>query len=135
MNVVGLDNIVYNLNLTGLRAHGRMQNKSDLHLETRKLLNSIFPTMQILEEVPVNIRRNEILFLDFYLPLIRTCVEVHGEQHYKFIRFYHQTMIGFAKSKKRDDEKSQWCSINNIKQIILPYNESPEQWRLRLTND
>lgn len=135
MNVVGLDNIVYKLNLTGLRAHGRMQNKSVLHLEARKLLNSIFPTMQIVEEVPISIRRNETLFLDFYLPLIKTCVEVHGEQHFKFIKFYHQTAMGFAKSKKRDDEKSQWCLINNIKQIIFPYNESVDQWRSKLIND
>jgi hypothetical protein len=135
MNVVGLDSTVYNLNLTGLRSHGRMQNKSDLHLQARKLINSIFPTMQVLEEVPINIRRNEILYLDFYLPLTRTCVEVHGEQHYRFIKFYHQSIMGFAKSKKRDDEKSIWCSVNNIKQIILPYNESLEQWRLRIIND
>jgi hypothetical protein len=133
--MVGLDNIVYKLNLTGLRSHGRMQNKSGLHLEARKLINSIFPTMQILEEVPINIRKNEVLYLDFYLPLTRTCIEVHGEQHYKFIKFYHQNMMGFAKSKKRDDDKSQWCSINNIKQIILPHNESLEQWKLRLIND
>lgn len=132
MNVVGLDNVIYNLNLTGLQAHGRMQNKSSIHLAARKLLNSVFPTMHILEEVPINIRRNEILFLDFYLPLIKTCVEVHGEQHYKFNRFYHQTMMGFAKSQKRDNEKSQWCSINNIKQIIFPYDEPSEKWRLRL---
>jgi len=135
MNVVGLDNIVYNWNLTGYRSHGRMQNKSDLHLEARKLINSVFPTMQILEEVPINIRKNEILYLDFYLPLIKTCIEVHGEQHYKFVRFYHHNTIGFAKSKKRDDEKTQWCSINSIKQIVLPYNESIEQWKLRIINE
>jgi hypothetical protein len=132
MNVVDLDGNSYLWQLTGCLSHGKITNKSDLHLSARSLIKELFPTLQILEEVPIKITRSETLFLDFYLPLIKTCVEVHGEQHYKFVKFYHQNMIGFAKSKKRDSSKTEWCNINNIKQIILPHYESIEQWKDRL---
>jgi hypothetical protein len=55
------------------------------------MLHEKFPTLQILEEVSIPLRSKETLYLDFYIPLIKKCIEVHGEQHYKFVPFYHTT--------------------------------------------
>jgi predicted adenine nucleotide alpha hydrolase (AANH) superfamily ATPase len=64
--------------------------------------------------------------------LIKTCVEVHGEQHFKFVAFYHNTVLNFLKAKKRDQEKEEWCEKNNIKYISLAYNENEQEWKNKI---
>lgn len=135
MQVEDLDGNISAWNLTGYIAKGKLGNKSSFHLQTRELLASMFPTLQILEEVPISIRRSETLYLDFYLPLKKLCVETHGEQHYKFVPFYHNNKFNFLKSQKRDREKEEWCQINGIKYVALPHYENIEQWTERLTNE
>jgi hypothetical protein len=123
MLIKDLDGNSHNWQLTGNMAKGKVTNKSSLHLQARGLISSLYPTLQILEEVPISLRKNEILYLDFYIPLKKVCCEVHGEQHYKFVSFYHNNMLNFLKSQKRDKEKQEWCEINNILYIELPYND------------
>lgn len=135
MQVKDLDGNIQSWHLTGYIAKGRLDNKSSFHLNARELLANLFPTLQILEEVPIPLRRSETLYLDFYLPLKKMSIEVHGEQHYKFIPFYHGNMLNFLKSQRRDKEKEEWCEINGIKYLALPYNEKIEQWRERLENE
>lgn len=135
MQIRDLDGNICNWQLTGSIAHGTVKTKSSLHLLARNIIHNIFPTMQILEEVPIPLRRSETLYLDFYIPLIKRAVEVHGEQHYKFVPFYHNTTLGFVKHKKRDQEKKEWCDTNNILYIELPFDENQEQWINRIKND
>ena len=135
MQIVTLDGNIQNWQLTGHFAHARLENKSSLHTAARGLLKNKFPTFQILEEVPVPIKRSETFFIDFYIPLLKTAIEVHGEQHYKFVGFYHNNQLGYLKSQKRDREKKEWCEINSIKYIELPYNENTDQWIERINND
>jgi hypothetical protein len=112
MQVKDLDGNSCHWQLIGNIAHGSVQNKSSLHLQARELIHTCFPTLQVLEEIPVNIRRSETLYLDFYLPLIKKCIEVHGEQHYKFSRFFH----------------------NGIEYIELPFDQI-DQWESRIKNE
>ena len=132
MFVRDLDDNTSMWHLTGRASNGRIAHKSSFHLEARALLTSYFPTLQILEEIPISIRKSETLYLDFYLPLIKTCVEVHGQQHYEFVPFYHHDIRGFWKTKKRDREKTDWCAMNNIRHVALPYNETIDQWKERV---
>ena len=129
MIVRDLNGNTINWNLTGHIAKGRIKEKSSFHLGTRKVLTEIFPTLQILEEVPIPLRKSETLYLDFYLPLIKKAIEVHGEQHYKFIPFYHSNRMNFLKAQKRDAEKKEWCEINGITHVVLPHFESLDKWR------
>lgn len=135
MQIKDLDGNIHKWQLTGSIAHGKIQNKSSLHLLARQLIQQCYPTMQILEEVPIPLRRSETLFLDFYIPLIKKTIEVHGEQHYKFSKFYHNNQLGFLKHKKRDQEKQEWCYSNSITYIELPYNENADQWLERIKNE
>lgn len=134
MLVKDLDGNTHNWQLTGNMAKGKVDNRSSLHLLARTLITNYFPTLQILEEVPIPLRKNDTLYLDFYLPLKKICFEAHGEQHYKFTPFYHSNMFNFMKSQKRDREKQEWCELNNIKHIILPYDENDEQWSEKIKN-
>lgn len=134
MLVKDLDGNTHNWLLTGNMAKGKITNKSSYHLRARSIITEVYPTLQILEEVPIQLRKNEILYLDFYLPLKKICFEVHGEQHYKFVPFYHSNILGFLKAQKRDREKQEWCENNSIKYISLAYNKENE-WRDQIVND
>lgn len=133
MNITNLDGDVVSWSLTGHISKGRIHNKSSYHLQARTLLSSLHPTLQILEEVGVPIKKGQTLYMDFYLPLLKWCVEVHGEQHYRFVPHYHGNMMSFLKSQQKDKDKQEWCLINNIKYIELPYNENLDQWKDRLS--
>lgn len=127
MLIKDLDGNNLNWLLTGNIAYGSA-NKSELHLRARDLLKKEFPTLQILEEVSIPLRRGVTLYMDFYIPLKQICVEVHGEQHYKFIPFYHTNMVSFVKAKKRDIEKKEWCEQNNIRYVVFPFDQTDEEW-------
>jgi hypothetical protein len=103
--------------------------RSELHTRCRTLLRAMYPTQPILEEVPIPA---EQLFCDFYLPMRRVVVECHGEQHYKYVPHFHGDRVGFLKSKTRDKKKAEWCALNNIRLISLPYNETDGQWKQRI---
>jgi hypothetical protein len=132
MQIKTLDGQLQNWQLTGHYSHAKLENKSEFHLRARELLKKTFPTLQIIEEIPVPIKRSETYYLDFYIPMLKVAVEVHGEQHYKFVSFYHHNQLGFIKSQKRDREKEEWCNINNIRYIELPYNETEDQWLAKI---
>ena len=134
MLIKDLDGNTHNWQLTGNMAKGKISNRSSLHLTTRSIITQNYPTLQILEEVPIPLKNRETLYLDFYLPLKKTCIEVHGEQHYKFVPFYHSTILNFLKSQKRDREKEEWCELNNIKHVILRYDENEQTWNERIKN-
>ncbi len=108
-----------------------MRPRSELHLRCRSLLHRMYPTQPILEEVPIP---NENLVCDFYLPLRRVVVECHGKQHYKFVQHFHKDRVGYARAVNNDKRKKEWCKMNNISVAVLPYNESDEEWQVRIEN-
>jgi hypothetical protein len=117
-------------NLTGHTvADNNTRPRSEIHLKTRELLKVLYPLDTVLEEVPIP---GESLFADFYLPLRKKIIEVHGEQHYRYISHFHNNLQGFKDSKERDARKANWCAINNITLIVLKYNEE-EKWASQIT--
>ncbi len=134
MKVKGLDGKTYSWSF-----YGQMPDISDerkrsaLHLRARNLLKEMYPVDRILEEV--YLPGSYGLYADFWLPLRKKIIEVHGEQHYKFIPFFHGTMINFLSSKSNNKNKRQWCEINNIEEVELPFNESDQQWKSRIQFD
>lgn len=117
-------------NLTGYTVSSlSIRPRSDLHLKTREIIKKTYPTDILLEEVPIP---GENLYADFYLPLRKKMIEVHGEQHYKYIPFFHSNPKGFMESKERDGRKQDWCAINGIQLIVLKFNEE-NQWQSQIT--
>jgi hypothetical protein len=112
--------------------------KSSYHLKARKLLRSIFTSYRIIEEVQLpgtkEVGFSPYLYLDFFVPNLDLAVEVHGEQHYKFIKHFHGTSRGFLESQNRDRRKAQWCELNNIQLIELKHSDSIEKWRDQIEN-
>jgi len=133
VKVRDLNNEVHNWTLQGYVTKANdMRPRSQLHLIARELLVEMFPTVQILEEVPVSITRSEKAFFDFYINTLKLVVEVHGQQHYKFNSLFHTSAQDFVAQRKRDARKKEWCEYNNITCIELPFNEKVEEWKSRI---
>jgi hypothetical protein len=124
MKVIGLDNKEHKLKLTP--NCNKTENRSDLHLYARLVLKEIYPFDTISEEVEVP--GSDGLRFDFVLPLRKIVLEVQGQQHYNYIRHFHQSAVGFLASKKRDQQKREFCEINKLTLIELKYNER-DNWR------
>ena len=75
----------------------------------------IFKDCKVVKEMP----------FDFYLPDYNLCIEVQGEQHYRFIRFggmpEYKSIKRFIKQIDRDKTKKEYCKNNNIDYLDIPY--------------
>jgi hypothetical protein len=95
-------------------------------------LRFLFPAYRILEEVPLP---GINLTADFFIPIQNKIIEVHGEQHYKYVPHFHGTYLGFARSRANDRKKREWCELNNLEYIELPHNESENEWKTRIVGN
>lgn len=135
MKYLGLDNRYYPIQASDYTVYeDDSKRKSELHLRARKILKGFFPCDKILEEVSIRgaNRNGGILYADFLLPAQSVLVEVHGEQHYSYSKFFHGDKMAFMKAKMRDNDKIEWCNNNNISYIELPFGETDEQWSARI---
>ena len=134
MKVVGLNGKEYNLDL---KKYSKQRSKcSYYHKVARELLSDVFAGYSIYEEVKlpgtVNPAKKSVLYLDFYIPNGIMGIEVHGEQHFKYIPYFHKSRAGFAMAKKRDLDKKEWCRINEITLVELRWDEDPDYWREKI---
>ena len=125
MNIVGLDGKLYNWNPSASQSESRK--RSSLHTKAKILLSEVFVHDRILEEVSLpgskSMYRKSVLRADFFIPNRSTLVEVHGEQHHKFNKFFFSNKMAFYKAQARDRDKKEWCDVNSIKLIEFNYNE------------
>lgn len=61
------------------------------------------------------------LELDCYCDELKLAVEYNGEQHYKYIPYFHQNKEAFYNLKYRDEMKQRLCHENGVQLIIVPY--------------
>lgn len=133
MKTRDLNDEIYNWKLQGYVTKANdTRPRSKLHLMARDLLMELFPTVQILEEVPVQLTRFEKGFFDFYINTLKLVIEVHGQQHYKFNALFHTSAQDFAQQRKRDARKKEWCEYNNITYVELPFKEKVDEWKSRI---
>lgn len=128
MKVKGTDGKTYKINL-GKYVGNENTNASNLHLQVREFLKENFPALNILEEVYI---KSECIYLDFYIPTLKICVEAMGGQHFEDNRFFYKSKLDFYRAKARDRIKAEWCELNNIKLVYFYPDECEEQWRKKL---
>jgi hypothetical protein len=66
------------------------------------------------------------LELDCFNEELRIAVEYNGQQHYKFIPYFHRTKDAFHNQKYRDNIKAQICKERGITLIEVPYTIKKE---------
>ncbi len=134
MKVTGLNGREYNLNLSkyDVKANDKKK-RSKHHIRARKIIKEVYHSYRVLEEVKLpgstSTHKRSVLYLDFFIPNIKKAFEVHGRQHYEHIPFFHNTKADFLLARARDEDKAEWCELNNIELIELKYSGSDDDWR------
>lgn len=103
-------------------------NPSNLHIKAREILKKMFHLNVIIEEFLIP--GSNKLYIDFFLPERSLVIEVHGEQHYKYNSHFYKSRLDFHKAQRRDDIKKDFCNINNLLFIELPFNKIDEWERI-----
>lgn len=103
------------------------ENCSSYHKEAIELIKTVYPNSTMLEEVSAKIGYGKTLYLDIYLPTLGVAIEVDGEQHSTRNDFFHKNRQDFLRAQYRDEQKKEWCELNDIKLIRFNFSER-ERW-------
>ena len=99
------------------------ENDSKLERQAKVILEEIFKRPFI--KIRPDFLRNEVtgynLEIDLYNDSLKLGVEVNGDQHYKFIPFFHRNKDAFVKQRYRDEMKKIKCQQEGITLIEIPY--------------
>lgn len=102
-------------------------NISQPQSKLRDIIKTIYPTYQIYEEYHLG----ERLRLDLFIKDLGIAIEYHGEQHFKFIPFFHRTEREFEEAKQRDILKLEKCEELGICLISFLPTDSLEEGFVR----
>ncbi|MBN86805.1 MAG: hypothetical protein CL885_04710 [Dehalococcoidia bacterium] len=91
--------------------------RSKIQFKVKKLLEKHWSNHVVFEEFPVAGTR---LSFDFYNANKKIAIEVQGEQHTKYVPHFHgKNKINFFSQMRRDQQKREFCEINQIKLIEI----------------
>ena len=107
------------------KSNVKIKKDSSGETECRRVLEHIFN--KSFEKSRPNFLSNPVtggnfnLELDCYCPELGLACEYNGEQHYKYIAYFHRNRDAFINQKYRDELKRRMCRDNNIRLIEVPY--------------
>lgn len=91
--------------------------RSKVQKKIKDLLYEHWVADIVFEEFPVVGTR---LTLDFYNANKKIAIEVDGNQHYKFNKFFHSnSRQNFLSQLQRDEKKEYFCEINQIRLVRI----------------
>jgi hypothetical protein len=139
------DKVEYKNNKTNVvftcEKHGDFKVRPDNHLinmngcpkcklsKGEKLISNFLEKISIDYEIQKKFddcKLKDPLRFDFYLPKYNICIEYNGEQHYKAFDFFGGEKT-LEYNQLRDDIKLKYCSENNIKLVLIKYDENIEE--------
>lgn len=88
-------------------------------------LEEVIPAIKVERQYYVYYKGKKLLF-DFYIPSWSIMIEVQGEQHNKFIEFFHGNRDGFIQQKVRDFMKQEWAAGQGVKILEINKKNFPE---------
>lgn len=95
------------------------KSRSKIQFKAKQFLKPFWSGHVVFEEFPVAGTR---LKFDFYNANKNIVVEINGQQHVKFVKFFHKTRSNFLSQIRRDQQKIDFCELNQIKFIEI-YSE------------
>ena len=109
---------------------------SKLEIKAKFILENIFrrPFVKIRPDFLRNDVTGYNLEIDLYNEDLRLGVEVNGDQHYKFIPFFHRNKDAFRNQQYRDEMKKEKCKKEGITLIEVPYKVGEEGLKSYLIN-
>ena len=94
----------------------RKKTRSKFQDEVKKFLYPYWKNDVVFEELRLVETR---LTFDFFNANKKIAIEVKGQQHTKFVPFFHGSRPKFLKQLKRDSKKYDFCTINGFKLIEI----------------
>ncbi|MCR4314367.1 MAG: hypothetical protein NUV84_03925 [Candidatus Uhrbacteria bacterium] len=91
-------------------------------IEVGNMLDREFPQYRIRENhrpdwlISTNSTKLE---LDFYIEELKIAFEIQGEQHYKFVEFFHKTKEKYEERKSYDTQKADLCRGRKVRLIEI----------------
>jgi hypothetical protein len=109
---------------------------SKLELKAKFVLESIFkrPFLKIRPQFLRNDVTGQNLEIDLYNDELKLGVEVNGDQHYRFIPYFHRNKEAFRNQRYRDEMKKVKCRDNGITLIEIPYKVGEDGLKPYLVN-
>lgn len=90
-------------------------------LQTRifDYLAEIYPNIKIHHEYRIGKLNQRI---DIFIPQLGLAVEIDGEQHFGFNKFFHKSELDWNASVERDKRKEAFLAEHGVKLVRIPYN-------------
>jgi hypothetical protein len=98
------------------------KSRSKIQFRIKQFLKEHWQNHIVYEEFPVYGTR---LKVDILNATKKIAVEVNGNQHTSFNKFFHKTRINFLQSLKRDHKKLEWLKTNDFELIEIEEKEVP----------
>jgi len=96
------------------------ESKSKIQFAAKQFLKEYWQNHVVFEEFPIAGTR---LSFDFYNANKKIAVEVQGAQHTKYVPFFHGRKSQFVSQLRRDQQKIDFCALNNIKLVEIFHDE------------
>tara|TARA_R110000824_G_scaffold265390_1_gene454297 strand:- start:33189 stop:33596 length:408 start_codon:yes stop_codon:yes gene_type:complete len=96
------------------------ESKSKIQFAAKQFLKEYWENHVVFEEFPIAGTR---LSFDFYNANKKIAVEVQGAQHTKYVPFFHGRKSQFISQLRRDQQKIDFCALNNIKLVEIFHDE------------
>tara|TARA_B110000305_G_scaffold231064_1_gene284044 strand:+ start:135 stop:542 length:408 start_codon:yes stop_codon:yes gene_type:complete len=91
--------------------------RSKIQKRVKDLLYEYWISDIVFEELPVLGTR---MTIDFYNANKKLAIEVDGNQHYKYNKFFHSnSRQNFLSQLQRDEKKEYFCEINKIRLVRI----------------
>ena len=107
-----------NLSCGKVSSCGCIVSKGENFIEKLLSANNIEYQRQYYFTNCVNPKTHHVLKFDFYLPIYNCCIEYDGQQHFQDVDFFKSSL---KENQYRDSLKNNYCKINNIGLIRIPY--------------
>lgn len=97
------------------------KSRSKIQFKVKQYLKKYWINHIVFEEFPV---AGTKLSLDFYNANKKVAIEVQGQQHTKYVPFFHGgNKINYLNQLKRDQDKMKFCELNDIQLIEIYQND------------
>lgn len=83
------------------------------------LTEQAYPKYDVAFEYPIGELRQRI---DIFIPILGIAIEVHGEQHYNFVSYFHKDELAWNYSVHLDQKKVKYLTERGVKIVEIPFN-------------
>ena len=103
-------------NVRSKKINWSAKSRSKLQKSVKDFLSDYWSSHIVYEEFPVYGTR---MAVDILNATKKIAIEVNGNQHDNYVKFFHGSRSGYLKSIKRDVEKANWLEQNGFTLIEL----------------